>query len=84
MEGKPFLLDPASKLVYKEVRGAGGATPEQVGKWVQVSQGGGEREPGRDILVVLCLGLWFGLRSSLAVLSSFSQHLSEFCNRCHH
>ena len=62
MEGKPFLLDPASKLVYKEVRGGGGAAPEQVGKWVQVSQGGGEREPGRDILVVLCLRLWFGLR----------------------
>ena len=42
MEGKPFLLDPASKLVYKEVRGGGGAAPEQVGKWVQVSRGGGE------------------------------------------
>ena len=46
MDGKTFLLDPASKLVYKEVRGGGGAAPEQVGKWVQVSRGGGGRVPG--------------------------------------
>ena len=35
-EGKPFLLDPSKKLVYKEVQGGGGAIPEQAGKWVKV------------------------------------------------
>ena len=35
-EGKPFLLDPSKKLVYKEVQGGGGAMPEQAGKWVKV------------------------------------------------
>ena len=36
VEGKPFLLDPSKKAVYKEVQGGVGAAPEQVGKWVKV------------------------------------------------
>lgn len=33
--GRPYLLDPASGSVYKDV--SGGSFPEPVGKWVQVS-----------------------------------------------
>ena len=58
-EGKPFLLDPASKVVYKEVRGGAGAAPEQVGKWVKVRIKG-NRNPGRGLVRVKCSVRWPG------------------------